>query len=293
MAIKLDMLRTFRIVAEKGTLSGASDALGRTASAISMTLTQLEEDIGAPLFETDRKNRLTPLGLLVLEESGRATDAFRRSTDAIRRHALSTAGTVRIVAVPSATVTILPDAIASYRKLRPEVRLEISDVDSASVQRRIRMDEADIGILSAAEEVSGPGEVVMQDALGIVCRRDGAIAEALQQDAAPCEWELLRREVFIANPLCELVDNGDVKSLLANSVLSARNTTALLSFIRAGLGATILPSSVIPEGSDDLMFLQPENPQMSRKLVKIRNPLHHLSPAAEAFWNILESMPHG
>ena len=113
MTIKLDMLRTFRVVAEKGTLSAASDALGRTASAISMTLSQLEEDVGAPLFETDRKNRLTPLGLLVLEESGRATDAFQRSTDAIRRHALSTAGTVRIVAVPSATITVLPQAIAA------------------------------------------------------------------------------------------------------------------------------------------------------------------------------------
>lgn len=291
MAIKLDMLRTFRVVAEKGTLSAASDALGRTVSAISMTLTQLEEDIGAPLFETDRKNRLTPLGLLVLEESGRATDAFRRSTDAIRRHALSTAGTVRIVAVPSATVTILPDAIASYRKLRPEVRLEISDVDSASVQRRIQMDEADIGILSAAAESPGPGEVVMQDALGIVCRGDGAIAEALRDDAAPCAWELLRLEAFIANPLCELVDNSEVKGLLANSALSARNTTALLSFIRAGLGATILPSSVIPDESDDLVFLQPENPKMSRQLVKIRNPLHQPSPATQAFWDILEGMP--
>ncbi len=289
MAIKLDMLRTFRVVAEKGTLSAASDALGRTVSAISMTLTQLEEDIGAPLFETDRKNRLTPLGLLVLEESGRAADAFQRSTDAIRRHAMSIAGTVRIVAVPSATVTILPDAIASYRKLRPKVRLEISDVDSASVQRRIQMDDADIGILSAAEEASGSGEVVMQDALGILCRGDGAIADAAQEDSAPCAWELLRLEAFISNPLCDLVDNDEVKSLLANSTLSARNTTALLSFIRAGLGATVLPSSVIPEGSDDLMFLQPQNPKMSRNLVKIRNPLHRLSPAAEAFWHILES----
>jgi len=291
MTIKLDMLRTFRVVAEKGTLSDASEVLGRTASAISMTLSQLEAEIGAPLFETDRKSRLTPLGLLVLEESGRATDAFQRSTDAIRRHALSTAGTVRIVAVPSATVTILPDAIASYRRLRPEVRLEISDVDSASVRRRIQMDEADIGILSAGETVSGPGEVVMQDALGILCRADGPIAGAVQQTGVPCEWQLLRLEALIANPLCALVDDGEVKSLLANSTLSARNTTALLSFIRAGLGATILPSSVIAEASDDLMFLQPENPKMSRNLVKIRNPLHQLSPAAEAFWNILASMP--
>ena len=76
MAIKLEMLRVFRTVAEQGTLTGASAVFGRTPSAVSMMLKQLEDHIGAPLFETDRKNRLTPLGQLVLEESSRATDAF-------------------------------------------------------------------------------------------------------------------------------------------------------------------------------------------------------------------------
>ena len=72
MSIKLEMLRVFRVVAEQGTLAASARSLGRTPSAISMTLAQLEDDIGAPLFETDRKSRLTPLGRLVLEESRRA-----------------------------------------------------------------------------------------------------------------------------------------------------------------------------------------------------------------------------
>ena len=55
MSIKLEMLRVFRVVAEFGTLAAASRNLGRTPSAISMTLSQLEDQIGAPLFETDRK----------------------------------------------------------------------------------------------------------------------------------------------------------------------------------------------------------------------------------------------
>ncbi len=149
MAVKLEMLRVFRVVAEKGSLATASEALNRTPSAISMMLRQLEENVGAPLFETDRKNRLTPLGELVLDESARATDAFARSLDAIRRNAASLAGTVRIAAVPSATVTILPGLIAAFRERRPEVRLEISDVDSRAVERPVLLDEADIEILTA------------------------------------------------------------------------------------------------------------------------------------------------
>ena len=77
MSIKLEMLRTFRIVAEQGSLTAASSLLARTPSAVSMTLAQLEDHIGAPLFETDRKNRLTPLGHKIHESSKDLIEASR------------------------------------------------------------------------------------------------------------------------------------------------------------------------------------------------------------------------
>ena len=53
--IKLEMLRVFLAVAEEGALALAAQKLGRTPSALSMALSQLEAQVGAPLFETDRK----------------------------------------------------------------------------------------------------------------------------------------------------------------------------------------------------------------------------------------------
>lgn len=97
--------------------------------------------------------------------------AFDRSTDAIRRYALSTAGTVRIAAVPSATVTLLPKVVASFRNERPDVRLEISDLDTASVMHRIRLDEADIEIISSSPGDIPAGEVISLDPLGIISAR--------------------------------------------------------------------------------------------------------------------------
>ena len=57
MALKLEMLRVFQTVAEQGSLSSAAAKLGRTPSAVSMMLSQLEEDIGDRLFESDRCNK--------------------------------------------------------------------------------------------------------------------------------------------------------------------------------------------------------------------------------------------
>ena len=286
MAIKLEMLRTFRIVAEQGSLTAASALLARTPSAVSMTLAQLEAHIGAPLFETDRKNRLTPLGQRVLEESSRATDAFTRSVEAIGRHAISTAGTVRIAVVPSAAITVLPGVIAAFRHIRPDVRLEISDVDSAAVRRRVKLDAADIGILSATTNDPADGNVILEDDLGIVCRKDGPISQAVAEGLT-LSWTLLEREPLIANPLCRLVDHPCVPRLLEACNLEARNTTALLSFVRAGLGATILPRGAVQHQPDELAFLMPMNPIIKRQLRKIRSEDRHFSPAAEVFWYAL------
>ena len=286
MAIKLEMLRVFRTVAEKGSLAGAADVLGRTPSAISMMLAQLEDDIGAPLFETDRKSKLSPLGQLVLDESSRATDAFGRSIDAIRRHAASLAGTVRVAAVPSAVVTVLPRVIAAFRAERPDVRLEISDVDSASVRRRVMLDEADIGIISAASGDRSGGTAILQDDLGIACRSGGRIAnQALGRDAP--SWDLLQLEALIANPLCGLVSHPAVAEAIEACNLEARNTTALLSFVRAGLGATILPRSAVDGDQDNLTFVVPVDPGTRRELRKISRSDGRFSPAAAAFWTAL------
>jgi DNA-binding transcriptional LysR family regulator len=292
MALKLEMLRVFRVVAEKGTLAAASDVLGRTPSAVSMMLAQLEDQIGAPLFETDRKNRLTPLGQLVLDESHRATDVFDRSVEAIQRHAVSTGGIVRIAAVPSATVSLLPGVLETFCAAWPNVRIEISDVDSAAVRRRVQRDEADIGILSARPGDPAEGDLILSDDLGIVCSEGGAIHRAHLAQGGTSDWGLMAHEPLIANPLCLLVDDPCIRALLAASNLAARNTTAILSFVRRGLGASILPYDAIMSQPEGVEFFVPSRPIARRELRKVRQEGTRPSPPLEAFWTLLAKDRH-
>lgn len=287
--MKLEMLRVFRTVAEAGTLAAAAKELNRTPSAISMTVAQLAEDIGAPLFETDRKNRLTPLGQLVLDESRRATDVFDKSAQAIRRHAISTAGILRVAAVPSATVSLLPDVIEIFRRTHPDVRIEISDVDTPAVRRRVQRDEADIGIVSARPGETSEGELILCDDLGIVCLEGGAVHRAHLSAGGSSGWSLLAREPLIANPLCRLVDDPLINTLMASSTLEARNTTAILSFVRRGFGASILPFEAVKSQPDGIEFFAPSSPISRRELRKIRQENDRQSVAADAFWSLLDN----
>lgn len=287
--IKLEMLRVFLAVAEEGALALAAQKLGRTPSALSMALSQLEAQVGAPLFETDRKNRLTPLGRLVLEEARRATNSYTRSLDAIARHAQSLAGTVRVMAVPSATITLLPRAVLAFSQARPDVRLDIRDSDTASVIAQVAMGEVDIGIISQSPRANAApsveAEVILSDPLGIVARHDGRFAQMTKGRGVG--WQDLIHEPLIANPLCDLVDHPSVTEVLQDCRIEARNTTALLAFVRAGIGITILPQTAMAEADPALRFFAPHDPHSRRELCKIRNRAAHLSPVAQSFWDLL------
>ena len=106
------MLRCFVTVARTGTLGDAAAILGRTPSALSMTLKQLEAQLGEPLFETERKSKLTALGAFVFDQAERELKQFDATVAAISEFATSKQGRVRVAAVPSVAGTILPMAIS-------------------------------------------------------------------------------------------------------------------------------------------------------------------------------------
>ena len=289
MAIKIEMLRAFRVVAEKGALAEAAAALGRTPSALSMMLSQFEAHLSGPLFEGERKNRLSKLGEAVLEEAIRVTDVYDAGLETIRRLDSSIAGTVRVAAVPSVTVTLLPRVIAAFRERRPEVRLEISDLDSVAVRRRVRTDEADIGILTAQDDTDDEGVALWRDRLGIAFAGHGPIDRLVRQMQKP-SWLMLRAEPLIVNPLCDLVPSDAARAEIVSSNLTAHNTTALLAFVQEGLGVTVLPERAVGVSNERVQIVVPEDPVVFRTIRMIENRDRRMPPAVREFWSLVQTV---
>jgi DNA-binding transcriptional LysR family regulator len=100
-------------------------------------------------------------------------------------------------------------------------------------------------------------------------------------------------EPMIVNPLCGMVKNPAVEGLVLRSGLESRNTTALLAFVHAGLGATILPESAMRATGGALSFLQPDDPGAFRHLLKIRQTTRPAPPVVETFWQSLHALSPG
>jgi DNA-binding transcriptional LysR family regulator len=280
LVIKIEMLRCFATVARSGKLADAADKLGRTPSAVSMMLKQFEAHLGAPLFESGRKSKLTALGAFALDEALRELDHFERTVAAIQDYARSESGFVRVAAVPSVAGAILPKAVRRFLHDHPGVRVDIRDMDSVAVLRELERERVDLGLATGTGASAGiDRDELFSDALGVICRVDHPLAAG----DLPLDWRALDPWPFIANGVCGHITDENFQRVFTGSQLMVRNTTSLLALVRAGAGVTVLPQLVIEGTEGDIRFLPVADPAARRRIEILRRAHSALSPAARNF----------
>ncbi len=283
--IKTEMLRVFVEVARAGNLVSAAEALSRAPSAVSMTLKQLEAHLGQPLFESERKSRLTALGAYVFEMANRELAHFDRTIAALTDFASARSGEVRIAVVPSFAMTILPSLVLEFTAASPNVRLDIHDMDSASIQRELDRERIDLGIVSDARQSSEVCLVQLaSDRFGVVMRSDNRLAEHKE-----VSWRAIANADLIANPLCERIDEPRLHAALAGARLRVHNTTTLLAMVRAGLGVTVLPELVCRQADSQITFRELASPVAARRIDLISRVRDTPSPATASFAKFVTS----
>ncbi len=278
MTLKIGMLRGFAAVARRGNLSDAAETLGRTPSAVSMMLKQLETHLGEPLFETDRKNKLTALGTFVLEQAEREIEQFDNMVRTIEGYAKATHGHVRIATVPSVAGTILPQVFSNHINKFDKIRVELWDMDSSSVLHELSRGRIDIGIATLRENRVGlHSQPLLTDTFGVIC----APSHPLAQDSGPVPWAALIGERLITNSLSAGITAEASQTLHANALLSAHNITSIMAMVHANIGVTILPEMVSKTAvSSSLVFRPLVSPCAERQIHLLRRADSELSPAA-------------
>lgn len=278
MALKIEMLRGFATVARSGNLSDAAQVLGRTPSAVSMMLKQLETHLGEPLFETDRKSKLTALGAFVLEQAERELQQFDNMVRAIEGFAKATHGHVRIATVPSVAGTIIPQVFSRHINDYVNVDIELRDMDSHSILHELSRDRIDIGIATLGQQGAGlSSQHLLSDTFGVIC----APSHELADSTGPVTWEALADERLIANSLSAGISAAASVALHDQAMLSAHNLTSILGMVQANIGITILPEMAVrASNSAGLVFRPLTEPHAKREIHMLRRADSNQSPAA-------------
>lgn len=284
MPIKVAQLRTFATVAQCGNIKDAAERLGRTPSAVSMALKQLEEDLGGRLFEADRKNALTPLGRYVLDTAQDELLRFERAVARMQAYAGNRIGRLELACVPTVALRILPDVIRDFVAGRPGVQLEVWDMDSLSVRRAVERGEVDLGIASSGgADGALDHRPFFADDFGVVCAADAPLTRLKRR----VRWSDLGDATVIANGLSRSIADPAYRSLEERSSLMVRNVTSILALVRRGVGVTLLPSLSVPRDDEGIRFLSLAGAAIRRNVGVMSRADSTLSPVARAFCEVL------
>lgn len=127
-------MRAFFAIVEEGNISHAAQRLGIAQPALSRQMKHLEENLHVKLFERgSRRIRLTEAGQLLY---GRVESILGMVDGAVREInelGNGSKGVIRIGTITTSGAMILPDLIAAFRKIYPDVTFEIWEAEGARI----------------------------------------------------------------------------------------------------------------------------------------------------------------
>src|SRR5919106_6916054 len=145
--LELRRLAVFREVADRGSFSAAALALDYTQSVVSHHVAQLEQQLGVPLLERNRRPvRLTPAGERLHAHAGTILGAVRTAETELRAVAGLEAGTLRVGAFLTACASFVPVAMRAFSEEHRGVDVRLQQFEPPAALRRLIDGELDLAV---------------------------------------------------------------------------------------------------------------------------------------------------
>ena len=177
--LRLNALRVLDAVELHGSLLKASAALGISQPALTKCLRDLEEMLGARLFERHARGVATTEAGIVMVESARRILAELKRTEEDMDHLLH-GGVAAIGALPVAETGLLPELILKVRERRPQFKFRLQAGRSEQLLPLLAAGQIDmvIGRLHAPQRSDAfTREELWSDPLALVARSDHPLFE--------------------------------------------------------------------------------------------------------------------
>ncbi len=300
--VTLSQLDAVVAVAAERSFSKAARELLVAQSSLSRTVAQVERLYGVRLFErTTRQLELTNEGEQFIAMARAILDVYGQETADFSAYLAGTKGVLRLAALPSLAVSLLPPMITRFRHRYPEILVEVEDVLAGQITEYVRSGAVDLAVTAAPPDA-------MQPALTAA----GIVFEAIAVDHFHCvlpvghrlldqptiDWIDLAGEAFIAfddaSSVRMIVDAALAgHGVVPARLISARNVASIAGMCAAGLGVSAAPGFVLPLMAIPGVVTRPIGAEpVIRRIGVLRNTRRRPSPPSRQFLDIIDAAAH-
>lgn len=261
-------LRYFDALARLGHFGRAAESCAITQPALSMQIKELEETLGAQLFERSaRQARLTPLGEELAVRVREILRAIDEIGDLARAADGRLVGRLRIGVIPTIAPYLLPRVLKAVAAEHPALDLYLRETTTPRLLQELGEGRLDAAIL--ALPVSEPSLIEIA-----LFREDFVLVRPAADHGAPLPSKEGLREMRLllleeghcfrdqALSFCEM-GGSRPREMLDGSSLST-----LVQMVGAGIGVTLLPEMALPveTRSADVSIHRFPDPRPSRQV---------------------------
>ncbi|OUL74519.1 LysR family transcriptional regulator [Paraburkholderia hospita] len=292
--LDLTTLQLFIAVYEEGTLTRAAEREAIAVSAASKRLLELEQAVGATLFQRNARGMtLTPAGETLLHHARRVMRGIENIGIELAGHASGVRGYVRMMANLSAIVEFLPEDLRAFLAVNDRVKIDLEERPSGGVVEAVADSLADLGICSGEADARGL-EVThyRHDTLCVVMRDDHPLAGR----ASVAFEETLDSDHVGLHSASSINARTHMAARQAGKALKLRihvpGFDAVCRMVQAGMGVGVLPVNVYrimgrPLG---LVSVALVDEWSERSLIIVTRDSARLSPVARLLFDHLSSV---
>ena len=290
--MKLHHLRDVIAVAERGSLRAAARHLGVAQPSLTRSISELERELGAALFERQATGmQVTAIGSRFIERAGAVQSELKRARDEVAQMRGQAQGSVRMCLSSVPHIALLPEAIGPFRARFPRVHMDIAEGVFPTIEVALRNGSLDcyIGPPPAQPAVDGLLiEKLFDNRRVIVCRKGHPLAHARSlKELVDAEWmttSITYRAEEEVGPL--FTQHGLPAPRLA---MQARSSLTFVVTLQHTDLLMILPVQWLdsPLVRDALQVIAIREPLPTPPICIVRRAGLPLTPAAEYFCDMI------
>ena len=221
----------------EGGVTRAAQRLHRVQSNVATRIRQLEDDLGVGLFlRQGKRMQLAPAGRALLDYAEQILTLSERARAAVQDRAPR--GLFRLGAMESTAAVRLPRPLAAYSRRYPDVRLELRTGNPTRLATAILSDEIDAALVAEPVPAAQFDSVVtFREELVIVAAKGYLKPKRVPECVIVFEHGCPHRKRLEA--WCETLGE------MPERVIELGSYHAMLGCVLAGMGAAVLPRSVL------------------------------------------------
>ncbi|MDQ1231166.1 MULTISPECIES: LysR family transcriptional regulator [unclassified Sphingomonas] len=263
--MNLRHIEIFHAVYVNGSVSAAARALNVSQPSVSKTLRHAESLLGFELFQRSN-GRLLPTedAHALFADVADIQERVRALREAGRNLRMGAGTTLRISALPSLGLGVLPDAVSRFLARRPDVRFDLQTVHHDDLLRKLYERESDIAIASEPPR----GVALTHDWLG-----EGEMVVLYRERDMPDAPPRLELSQLVGRPLISLKGSGPIGKLLSeeidrhdlvlDEIVVARTFYIAAALVRAGVGLAIVDNFTAAASMTPGLAMRPLRPSIT------------------------------